>query len=74
MEAIAEGLFSIVKWLVVQVLFEWVFYWTGRLTLLLLTLGQYPRGSRVGKSDDECMFVGLVVFIIAFVALTYGLA
>ena len=41
MEVIEERLFSIIKWLVVQILFEFVFYWIGRSTFQVFSFQRY---------------------------------
>jgi len=73
MEVVAEGIYHFIKWLVIQVLFEFIFYWTGRIALLIFTLGRYPKGSQIER-EGTCNLVGGVIIIsIVVFANIYGI-
>jgi len=63
---LAEGFIEFIKWFFGQVLIEIIFYGIGRITLLILTLGRYPRGKEAHKDADIITLVGLAVSMILF--------
>ena len=45
-------------WLLIEALIGTVIYWYGRLTLKLLTFGQYPPAS--DEAETRCILAGFV--------------
>jgi len=54
---LVEGFIEFIKWFFGQLLIEIIFYGIGRITLLVLTLGRYPRGKEA--YDDEAIITVL---------------
>lgn len=73
MEEVAEGVirsvFRILKWILVEALFEVVFYWLGRIFLLIVTFGRYPRGTIANQHEGRISATGAFLFIAGLVLL-----
>ena len=66
---LVEGFIEFIKWFFGQLLIEIIFYGIGRITLLMLTLGRYPRGKEAYNDTDTITLVGLAVSAILFFVL-----
>ncbi len=73
MEEIAEGLFrfigAAIRWLLFEFVFQFLIFNLGRLVLLLLTLGKYPRGDTVRKDETKIGLFGLAIIFGLIVAI-----
>jgi len=73
MEEIAEGIFrsigTVIRWIAVHLIFHILCFNLGRLTLLLVTLGRYPRQNVLERDEDKISFFGLLVIILSWVAI-----
>ena len=65
-DEIAQGIGSVIKFFVVQVLWALILFNLGRVTLLLLTLGRYPRGRWLELHITRICFVGVAVLALAW--------
>ena len=65
MDEIVEGLFrivvTVVRWFWWDLIFNIVLFNVGRLSLLLVTLGRYPRGYALEKDDEKISLIGIIV-------------
>jgi hypothetical protein len=74
MEIIAELLSTIVRFLVIEILFWTVFYWIGWSVCKIVTFGNYPDSldKPNGKNRDVLVsFVGLAVSLATFISFIY---
>jgi len=73
MEEIAEGIFkslgSIVRWLLWNLLFEIILFNLGRGILLLVTIGNYPRGEKLERDETYISLAGVGVVVIVWVSI-----
>jgi hypothetical protein len=60
--SLGRALFSTLKWFVLVVLFEIVFYWYGFGTIKLLTFGKHPQRNKVNKT--LCAILGFISFCV----------
>ena len=67
LESFFRIIFNIVKWFINQLLIETLFHWVGRITLLILTLGTYPRGEQVVRDEDTINLTGAFICIILLI-------
>lgn len=68
LEGAFRGISSAVRWVLINFLVEIVLHWTGRISLLVITFGNYPRGHKA-EEDEAFITVSGVVFFIAFATL-----
>ena len=68
MEEIAEGFLRIIggviRWFLWNLIFHMVLFNIGRLFLLLVTLGKYPRGYALERDVEKISWVGAVVVVL----------
>lgn len=57
---------QILRYLVVELVCELLFYWTGRLSLYVLTLGRYPSKIQQREHEGRIMLVGFIVISFLF--------
>ena len=73
MEEIAEGLFRFIvgaiRWMVIDILLHIFCFNLGRFTLLLITVGRYPRTQSLETDEGKITFFGVIVVILAWVAI-----
>jgi hypothetical protein len=60
---IAEGLVATVKFIFEWLLWSSVLFNLGRITLLLCTLGRYPRGDALDRDVNRIALVGLLALV-----------
>lgn len=65
MEELGEGLIKAVlrfiRLVLIETLCEFVIYWVGRIFLLLVTFGRYPRGKLAQEHEGRIICTGLAV-------------
>ena len=73
MEEIAEnvlkGIWSVIRFFLWLVLFQFIIFNIGRVSLLIITLGKYPRFSHIQKDTDKIIYFGLLLVITAWATL-----
>ena len=73
MEEIAEGLFQgiigILRWVVFELIIHIVLFNLGRVVLLLVTLGRYPRGKLTEKDEGIIALLGIFVIVAVWCAI-----
>lgn len=71
MEELAGGVIKailrIIHFIFVQTIYEFLFYWVGRLFLLVVTLGYYPRGRRVEEHENRIICTGFSVIMLSLI-------
>lgn len=67
MEEIGEGIVRLIyrffRYIIIDALMEIVCFWIGRVFLLIITLGRYPRGKKVDDHEGFISFIGLLVIV-----------
>ena len=73
MEEIGEGFLRIIggalRWFLWEILFHIVLFNLGRLFLLIVTLGKYPRGSVVETDVEKISWAGVAVVLFTWLAI-----
>ncbi len=73
MEEVAEGLLrfigSVIRWFVWELIFHWLMFSLGRVFLLLITLGRYPRGYTLERDADKISWVGVLVTVLIWASI-----
>ena len=68
-ENILKGIWSVIRFLLWMVLFQIIIFNIGRVSLLIITLGKYPRFSHIQKDTDKITYFGLFLIIAAWASL-----
>jgi hypothetical protein len=68
-EQVAHAVASAIRFVVVTVIWQFVLFNLGRMTLLLLTFGRYPRHRDLRLRVNSITFVGLVVLLVLWSAI-----
>lgn len=72
MEEIAERFLRLIagaiRWMVIDILLHIFCFNLGRLVLLILTGGRYPRLQALERDENEIMFFGVIIINLAWVA------
>lgn len=68
-EGVCRAIFKMLKVLVFDFFFELFCYWIGRVFLLMVTFGHYPRGKKNQEHEGRIAFIGLIVIIFSVVLL-----
>jgi len=73
MEEVSEGLFrwafKVFKWIIVDAIVEGVCFQLGRVSLLLFTLGKYPRGDMKNQHEGRITILGVFMLMLALLAI-----
>lgn len=64
LESIFRGVLSAVRWVLINFFVEIILHWIGRISLLVITFGNYPSGPEIEENETFITISGLVVFII----------
>jgi hypothetical protein len=67
-EEITNGVVAVVKFIAYYVVWSFVLFNLGRASLLVVTLGQYPRGLDAQRHVNQISLVGVVVLVMAWSA------
>jgi hypothetical protein len=62
-DEIAHAVAATTRFLLVTVIWQCVLFNLGRMTLLLLTAGRYPRGRTLGLHTQRITCMGMVVLL-----------
>ena len=65
-EEITNGIVAVVKFIAYYIIWSFVLFNLGRASLLLVTLGRYPRGFDVERNVNQISLVGVLVFVLAW--------
>ena len=65
-EEIANCVVAVVKFIVYYIIWSFVLFNLGRVSLLLVTLGQYPRGLNAQRHVNQISLVGTLVLVLAW--------
>jgi hypothetical protein len=65
-EEIANVVVSVVKFIAYYLIWSFVLFNLGRASLLLVTLGQYPRGLDAQRHASQISLVGILVLVLAW--------
>jgi hypothetical protein len=72
-EEIAEGFLraigGVLRWFLWEIVVQIVLFNIGRFSLLLVTLGRYPRGHSLERDVVKISWVGVLVVFLAWVAI-----
>jgi hypothetical protein len=72
MEEIAEGFLKLIvgaiRWVAIDVLLHIFCFNLGRVTLLILTVGRYPRLQVLERDETKITTFGVAIIILAWVA------
>jgi len=67
-EEITNGVVAVVKFIAYYVIWSFVLFNLGRASLLVVTLGQYPRGLDAQRHVNQISLVGVLVLLMAWSA------
>lgn len=67
-EEITNGVVAVVKFIAYYVIWSFVLFNLGRASLLVVTLGQYPRGLYAQRHVNQISLVGVLVLVMAWSA------
>lgn len=74
MEELAEGgikgLLRLIRLILIEGVCEILLYWIGRVFLLLVTFGRYPRGDKVDEHEGRIILIGFVVSVITIIIIS----
>lgn len=62
-EGVLRAILRFIRTVLIEGICEFLLYWTGRLFLLLFTLGRYPRDRQTEEHEGRIMFVGFFVIV-----------
>ena len=73
-EELAEGaiktILRFIRFILIEAICEFLIYWVGRIFLLAVTLGNYPRGMQAEEHEGRIIFTGIVVIILSIVLIS----
>jgi len=67
-EEITNGIVAVIKFIAYYIIWSFVLFNLGRASLLLVTLGQYPRGLDAQRHVNQISLVGILVLVLAWSA------
>ena len=67
-EEITNGVVAVVKFIAYYIIWSFVLFNRGRASLLVVTLGQYPRGLDAQRHVNQISLVGVLVLVLAWSA------
>jgi hypothetical protein len=65
-DEVAKSFVAIARFIAYQIIWSLVLFNIGRASLLLVTLGQYPRGPDCQLPSDRISLVGLLALVVAW--------
>jgi len=68
-DEIANSVVAVVKFVAYYIIWSFVLFNLGRMSLLLVTLGQYPRGLDAQRHANQISLVGTLVLVLAWSAI-----
>lgn len=67
LRGIGEGVFAILRWVAVEALWNAVLFNLGRVALLIVTVGKFPRQHDLSRSADAISFAGVAALVLLWV-------
>jgi phage baseplate assembly protein W len=64
-EVTIKPILRAIRFILIEAICEFLIYWVGRIFLLVVTLGNYPRGRQVEEHEGRIIFTGIVVIILS---------
>jgi len=68
-DEIANSVVAVVKFVAYYIIWSFVLFNLGRMSLLLVTLGKYPRGLDAQRHANQISLVGTLVLVLAWSAI-----
>jgi hypothetical protein len=68
-DEITNGVFAAVKFVAYYIIWSFILFNLGRMPLLLVTLGQYPRGLDAQRHVNQISLIGILVLVLAWSAI-----
>ena len=68
-DEITNGVIAVVKFIAYYIIWSFVLFNLGRVSLFLVTLGQYPRGLDAQRHVSQFSLVGILVLVLAWSAI-----
>jgi hypothetical protein len=68
-EEITNGVVAVVKFIAYYIIWSFALFNLGRASLLVVTLGQYPRGLDAQRHVNQISLVGMLVLVLAWSAI-----
>jgi hypothetical protein len=66
-EVFLRAIGEVISWFLWDIIFQIILFNIGRLTLLLVTLGHYPKGRSLERDADKISGVGILVVFLAWI-------
>ena len=67
-EEITNGVIAVVKFIAYYVIWSFALFNLGRASLLVVTLGKYPRGLDSQRHVNQISLVGILILVMAWSA------
>ncbi|WP_281557042.1 hypothetical protein [Thalassomonas sp. RHCl1] len=71
LSGIVRAIFFLIRWFIVEALLEFVFYWIGKISLLIFTLGHYPKEEKARADDGIIICFGILISIVIVITGAY---
>ncbi|MEI7037930.1 hypothetical protein [Fulvimonas yonginensis] len=68
-DEITNSAVAVVKFIAYYIIWSFVLFNLGRMSLLVVTLGQYPRGLDAQRHVNQISLVGILVLVLAWSAI-----
>ena len=68
-EGLLRGLAGVLRWFLWDIIFHIVLFNLGRLVLLLITPGRYPRGQAIERDVEKISWAGVGVLAAGWVVI-----
>ena len=68
LRALGQSVFAVLRWLAVEALWNAILLNLGRVALLIVTAGKFPRRGDLSRSADAISFAGLAVLVLLWLA------
>jgi hypothetical protein len=68
-DEITNSAVAVVKFIAYYIIWSFVLFNLGRMSLLVVTLGQYPRGLDAQRHINQISLVGILVLVLAWSAI-----
>ncbi|MGN6280356.1 hypothetical protein [Frateuria sp.] len=69
-DEITNSAVAVVKFIAYYIIWSFVLFNLGRMSLLVVTLGQYPRGLDAQRHVNQISLAGILVLVLAWSAIT----
>jgi len=70
-DEVAKGFVAVARFIAYQIIWSLVLFNIGRASLLLVTLGQHPRGADCRRHSDRISLVGMLVLVLAWLVIAF---